>query len=142
MTIKGLYRKVQAMDTDKIIDAAFDNTMEALADINRDRLLDGIKADGSEMPFYSERSVIQFGKEPGPIRLLDTGSFQEQITAKRNGNVISTTSLDSKTQMLIDEERYSPIFGTFGPYKKKYQDIDLRPALNKGVTKATGLKFK
>ena len=129
------------MNTEKVITDAFDATLPELADVNRDHLLDGIKGDGSEMPFYSEKSVTQFGKPDGPITLFDTGSFQEQIEVTRSGNVLTTTSLDSKTEMLINEERYNPIFGLSGQYKQKYQDLDLRPAFNQGITAATGLKF-
>lgn len=135
-----MYLRVKKLDTKRLINEVFDETLEELADINRDRMLDGVKANGVKMPDYSARSVSEFGKLPGPIRLLDTGEFQEAIKVTRTGDVLITESLDSKNDMLVlhyGEE----IFGTFGQYKQKYQDIDLRPALHRKITAATGLKF-
>jgi len=141
MTITGLYNKVSTMDTSKVIDSAFDQTLEKLADVNRERMNDGVKADGSIMPNYSPVSVNVFGYPPGPIKLKATGAFQAKIGVKRKGNVLSTESSDEKNFMLESTERYSPIFGTSGSYKKQFLDEALRPALNKGITLATGLKF-
>lgn len=140
MTIKGLLRKVESMNTDKVIDSAFDQTLTDLVGLNQDRMLAGVRSDGSEMPHYSNRSVTEFGKEPGPIRLFDTGIFQESISVKRSGNVLTTISTDSKNDMLVKE--YGPeIFGTGGVYKKQYIRENLRPALNKEINLITGLRF-
>ena len=141
MTIKGLHRKVSAMSTDKVIDQAFDQTLEKLADINRERMNDGVRADGSIMPNYSRTSVEVFGYPPGPIKLKATGAFQAGIGVKRSGNVLSTESTDEKNSMLESTERYQPIFGTSGDYKKQYIAESLRPALNKEINAQTGLKF-
>ena len=43
------------MDVNKIIDRSIDNTVDAMADINRERMLSGVDADGKVMPFYSKR---------------------------------------------------------------------------------------
>lgn len=140
-TINQVYQRVKALDTNQLINEAFDETLDELADINRDRMLDGVKANWVKMPDYSARSVTEFGKLPGPIRLYDTGEFQQAIKVTREGDVLITESLDSKNDLLVynyGEE----IFGTFGQYKQKYQDIDLRPVLHRKIENATGLKFK
>lgn len=140
MTIKGLYKKVQALNTDKVIEDAFDNTAVELADINRRRMNDGVRSDGSEMPFYSIVSQDLFDKPDGPITLHDTGAFQSAVTATREGSVIHTTSEDPKTELLV--EKYgTKIFGTGGEYKKQYIKENLRPALNEQINIKTGLKF-
>ena len=129
------------MNVESLIKQALSETKEGLADVNRDRMLDGVKANGVKMPDYSLRSVNEFGKIPGPIRLLDTGSFQQNIKVNIQGQVVITESLDSKNDLLVNN--YGPeIFGTFGQYKAKFLDIDLRPVLHKLITKATGLKFR
>lgn len=139
-TINQVLQRVKRMDIQEVINNAFDSTLDELADINRDRMLDGVKASGVPMPDYSIRSVTEFGKPPGPILLFDTGDFQQNIRVTRRVDVIVTESLDSKNDMLV-REYGDDIFGTFGQYKKKYQDIDLRPALHQKITQATGLKF-
>lgn len=144
LTFKGLYDRVAKMDTDKIINQSIDNTLTELENINRERMNDGLRADGSEMPTYSFISQKVYGYPDSPIKLKATGAFQAGIQAKREGNVISTTSTDPKTKKL--EKKYGENYGTsvFGlskDYKKQYQDDHLRPELHKGITAATGLKF-
>ena len=141
MTITALLNKFLALDTEKVIENAIDNTAVELADINRTRMKDGVKSDGVLMPTYSKTSQEVFGKPDGPITLFDTGAFQASITATRNGNsIITTQSADLKNDLLV--EKYSnKIFGTGGEYKKNYIKNNLRPAFNEGINLATGLKF-
>ncbi len=145
MTPKGLYDKIAAMNINEIIDKAFDVTADNLADINRERMNDGLRADGTEQPHYSYISQKVYGYPDEPIKLKATGAFQAGIEVKRDGNVIHTSSTDPKTKKL--EKKYgeaygTSIFGTSGDYKKQYLADHLRPALHKGITAATGLKFK
>lgn len=139
-TILSLLKKVQALDTDKVINEAFEKTTGALEDINRERMLDGVRSDGSIMPNYSFISQTVYGYPNEPIKLKATGAFQRSIIVKVQGNSIIQESTDKKNDMLV--ERYGEeIFGTGGDYKKEYQDEHLRPELNRGITQATGLKF-
>ena len=48
---------------------------DAIVNANTDQLWAGIKADGKNMPDYSQTSVNAFGKPSGPIRLYDSGDF-------------------------------------------------------------------
>lgn len=136
-----MYLRVKSVNVDSLIKQALSETKDELADVNRDRMLDGVRADGVKMPDYSLRSVNEFGKIPGPIRLLDTGAFQQNIRVNIQGNVVITESLDSKNDLLVNNYG-EEIFGTFGQYKQKYLDLDLRPVFHRLITKATGLKFK
>jgi len=138
--ILSLLKKVQSLNTDKVINDAFDNTMDAYEEINRERMQDGVRSDGSTMPNYSFISQTVYGYPDEPIKLKATGAFQAGLEAKRNGDSIGITSTDSKSDML--EDRYGEeIFGTGGAYKKAYQDEHLRPAMNRQITEVTGLKF-
>ena len=140
MTIAGLYRKMEALNTEKVITDAFDETLPDLVNINRERMTDGVRADGSIMPFYSKTSQAVFGYPNTPIKLKATGAFQAAIEVKRSGNVLTTDSTDEKNGML--EGRYGKeIFGTGGSYKKQYIDENLGVAFRKNITTTTGLKF-
>lgn len=140
MTIKGLLNRVENLDTNKIAEAAIEATATDLAEVNRERMLDGVRADGSIMPTYSYISQTVYGYPNTPIKLKDTGEFQAAIKVTVDGNVVTTDSTDEKTGMLMD--RYGDIFGTYGPYKAAYVSESLRPAFNGGITAAIGLKFK
>lgn len=99
-------------------------------------MLSGKRADGTTMPPYSYNSVIIYGKDPGPIKLFDTGDFQQNIFIEVQGNSIFTKSRDSKNDMLVRE--YGDIFGTYGPFKSEYLSV-LQPVLTSEFKKAIGL---
>ncbi len=138
MNIIALHNRLQKFDSAKAIDNAIDATVNDLVELNRDRMAEGLRSNGVVMPYYSTASVVKFGKEPGPILLLDTGSFQQNIVVKRDGDVIDTFSRDSKNDMLVEiyDEK---IFGTGGNYKKQYIRENLRPALRVEIKIGTGL---
>lgn len=139
MTIYGLIEKVKGVDVEKVIETAFDSTALALADINRERMLDGVKADGSIMPFYSPVSQSKFGYPNEAIKLKATGAFQTAISVTRQGESIITDSTDEKSAML--KERYGEqIFGTGGSYKQQYIEESLQPSFIAEIREATGLK--
>ena len=144
LTFKGLYDRVAKMNTDKVINESFDNTLTDLENVNRERMNDGLRADGTVMPTYSYISQVAYGYPNSPIKLKATGAFQAGIIAQREGEIIKTTSIDPKTMKL--EKKYGEAYGTsvFGlskDYKKQYQDDHLSPEINKKITAATGLKF-
>lgn len=94
-------------------------------------MLEGLRADGSSMPFYSKTSVEVFGYPPGPIRLKNTGEFQAAIKVEVGFNSIKTSSIDPKTEML--EKKYgTEIFGLDTEGKSEYV-ADLRPVFIKRV---------
>lgn len=140
MTIIGLSKRIDKLNTDLVIEKSFDATAEDLAQVNRERMLDGKKADGSDMPNYSFVSQTVYGYPDAPIKLKDTGDFQRSIVVTLIGNELVTESTDEKNEMLL--ERYGEdIFGTYGVYKRDYLENSLRPELNKQITEVTGLKF-
>lgn len=139
MTIAALLTKVQSLNIEDVVNSTFDETAKDLADVNRERMLDGVRADGSIMPTYSKVSQEKYGYPNSPIMLKATGDFQSAISVERQGSILSTDSSDYKSQML--KERYGAIFGTYGDYKKQYLEDNYRPVFNQKVTSATGLKF-
>jgi hypothetical protein len=73
-----------------------------LSRYNRERLLKGQKSDLSFLPNYSPSSVNNFGKQPGPIKLYDTGDFQKSIKPNFGNEAFEMEATDSKTDMLQD----------------------------------------
>lgn len=138
MTIAALERKIKSVNFDKLIHDSLENTKGSLADINRERMLDGVRADGSIMPTYSYISQTVYGYPNSPIKLKATGAFQAAIKVDVLGSVIKTDSTDSKSEML--QERYGiEIFGSGGDYKKQFIKESLNPEFISNVHKATGL---
>ena len=63
-----------------------------IAEYNRQQLQEGERADGTGLPDYSSTSVNIYGKEPGPIKLFDTGAFYASIEAVIVDDVIAIVS--------------------------------------------------
>jgi hypothetical protein len=140
MKFYQLYQSLNQLNTDKVIDQSIDQTLPDLEDINRERMLNGVKSDQTLMPIYSKTSQTVFGKANIRIQLYDTGDFQKAIFSERDGNKIITDSEDYKSEIL--KQKYGEfIFGTGGEYKRKYIKDFLRPEMNKEITSLIGLKF-
>lgn len=137
-TVGTILRKVKKTDILGVAVAAIRLTQDDLADTNRARMQDGLRADGSEMPMYSYISQTVYGYPNTRIKLRDTGEFQDHIIISVNGQKIKTTSTDYKTKILT--ERYGgEIFGTFGVYKNAYINEFLKPAFIKLMRNSIGL---
>lgn len=140
MTIVSLHKNLTNLDTDKVITEAFNDSADDLAQINRERMLDGKRADGTTMPDYSPVSVKVYGYPPGPIRLKATGAFQAAVKVEVRNDVVSTGSTDNKSETL--QGRYGNIFGTYGPYKIEFNNQYLGPRVREKISNLLQLKFK
>ncbi len=132
---------MESLDTEKIVIETMQESSDTLADLNAEQINTGLKADGSEMPEYSFRSVFQYGKQPGPMRLRDTGAWQAGIYAKVQGDKVVFDSTDGKDQMLTD--RYGEnIKGLSEKYKAEAIREKVRPVFKNKIEQATGLLMK
>ena len=138
-TVVSILNKVQRADIAKVSIDAMRLTQDDLANTNRDRMNDGFRADGTEMPIYSYISQTVYGYPNTRIKLRDTGSFQDSIivSVDASSKRVKQTSTDNKTTMLV--ERYGDIFGTFGVYKNSYINEFLKPAFIKLMRNSIGL---
>lgn len=138
MNLIDLHEKTKKIKNDVVINRAIDNTLDSLVEVNRLRMNEGIKADGSYMPIYSFISQTVYGYPNSPIKLLATGAFQAAMLAKRSGAFIIVDSEDSKTEMLI--QRYGEeILGLTAKhyynknlsdeFKNQYLEDDLQPEI-------------
>ena len=132
---------MESLDTEKIVIETMQESTDTLADLNAEQINTGLKADGSEMPDYSFRSVFQYGKQPGPIRLRDTGAWQAGLYAKVQGDKVLFENTDGKDQMLTD--RYGEnIKGLSEKYKAEAIREKVRPVFKNKIEQATGLLMK
>lgn len=140
-SIFGLLNRIEAVDTDKIAEEAMQESAEKLADLNAEQINTGLKADGSTMPDYSFRSVFQYGKQPGPIKLRDKGDWQAGLYVKVEGSAVVFGSTDPKDDML--RQRYGDeIEGLSEKYKAEGILEAVQPAFTAKMEAATGLKMK
>lgn len=110
---------------------AIEETATAAAVAQRHQLQRGERSDGSFLPDYSFRSVFQYGKPPGPIRLYDTGDFYRGILIDVRQDIFILDSADPKSTML--QNRYGKeIFG-FGKDARIEYIYVLKPAFYKQI---------
>lgn len=92
------------------------------------------------MPNYSPVSVEVYGKPAGPIKLYETGAFYRGFMLDVNGNILTITSDDPKTDMLY--KRYATlkhnIFGLNQGFQREYTPV-LRTAFLKRTRASYGL---
>lgn len=134
-------RKFEALNTDQVIEEVLIESTGQMADLNAEQINQGVKADGSQMPDYSFRSVFQYGKPPGPIKLRDTGAWQQGLYARVAGDKIEFSSSDGKNDKLID--RYgNQIVGLSEKFKAEVIRESIRPGVKQKIFDATGLIMK
>lgn len=124
-TINNIQDRLRAFDVVKETKNILEKTKGQVTDLNRERMLEGKRADGSQMPNYSPISVSVYGYPPGPIRLRNTGAFQRAIKIDITANTIIQESTDFKSDIL--QARYGEkIFGMDKESKAEYAN-SIRP---------------
>lgn len=130
-TASELLAKMQKVDILLSAQIAMEKTADTATAIQREQLSEGKKSDGTEMPEYSFRSVFQYNKDPGPIKLYDTGAFYRGIGFDVRHDIYILESDDNKTMML--KKRYGPdILGLNVESKQKYI-VTLKPVFIREV---------
>lgn len=121
---------------------------EIIADLQATQMSRGERADGTKFPDYSERSIKEFGKPPGPWKLYDTGSFYSLIEIIRyDSRGWTLTSLDDKTDLIKAKVRkrlgtsQDKVFGLNDTSRDDFTMPHFRPELKKQMEKQSGLKF-
>ena len=102
--ISELKARIEAIKKDLVFSLvdAYTEAAPAIEDKVAEQLQRGERADNVVLPNYSLRSVAQFGKPAGPIRLFDTGDFYEGIRAIPEVDGLLIEGFDSKTGLLQD----------------------------------------
>jgi hypothetical protein len=80
---------------------AVKDSSDVISDLQAIQLSKGQTKQGGELPYYSKSSIENFGKQPGPWKLFDTGSLYRALKVVEinpNGWTITT---DSQTASLI-----------------------------------------
>lgn len=100
--VRTLRNRIAKLDLDIATERALKARQEEISDLNRDQLRIGMRSDGSFLPPYSSNSVNKFGKQPGTIKLFDTGAFYDGIRPEFKKSEFDITDTDQKTDMLQD----------------------------------------
>lgn len=117
--------KLLKVDLPFSMTAAMEDTASEAVEQQRGQLAQGLMSDDNYLPDYSFRSVFQYNKPPGPIRLYDTGDFYRGMLLDVRQDIFILESADPKSTML--QNRYGGnIFG-FGTKAQAEYILTLKP---------------
>lgn len=134
-----LIENLNNLDIEKVVTQSISITAPTIAELNREQLKSGKRADNSNMPNYSKSSVNLFGKPAGPIMLFDTGNFHASITVQVKGDEIITTAKDLYN---LSDKYTDEIYGLADPQQEIYNENVFYSELATEIEKETGLKFQ
>ena len=124
---RALANAVATLDLADILEEVFDDVSEQIIDLQKEQLRSGIDAKGKFMPDYHPLTIMK-KKEMGVVLehkgviLFDEGDFYSGIFKGANKGVLSLSSIDFKTEMLIN--RYGKdIFGFNNDSIEKLKEI-------------------
>lgn len=145
LTIHGLKRRFESLDTEKVINATMDKSLDALTEKNKEQMFAGFDKTGNKIsPKYRKNKYARIKNEMNPTPgfgtpdLKVTGDFYAGMATVRDGNVLNEFSTDYKNEWL--DEKYDP-FGLGGDYKKEFMEETLHPNLISEANKTIGLKI-
>ena len=134
-----LIENLNNLDIEKVVKQSISITAPTIAELNREKLKSGKRADNSNMPNYSDASVNLFGKPQGAIMLFDTGNFHASITVQVKGDEILTTAKDLYN---LSDKYTDDIYGLADVQQEIYNENVFYPELSTEIEKETGLKFE
>lgn len=136
--VLDLIQNINNLKVDRLAKQSIARTSKIMADLNREQLQSGKRADNSTMPNYSAASVKIFGKPAGPIKLYDTGAFHDSIQIDVGSDEIEFLAKDE--HKLI--ERYTDeVLGLGDKQQEYYNEEIFYPEFAEEIEKETGLKF-
>jgi hypothetical protein len=131
---------------------AVKDSSETIADLQAMQLSKGQTKQGGELPYYSKSSIENFGKQPGPWKLFDTGSLYRALKVVEINPSGWTITTESETAKLIFPKlakkgyKRTDVLG-LNPETRKGGATNeplaptIRRNLFKDMRKQTGIKF-
>jgi len=137
-TAMDLFSGLSEVNVSREVLSAIGRTSKEIAELNREQLLHGKRADGTNMPDYSYISVKTFGKPDGPIMLYDTGAFHSSMQVDVGGDEFEILAED---KYRLEERFGEEIYGLTPNSQEYYNQEVFFPELANSIENQTGLKF-
>lgn len=106
-TALEILAKLQKINVTEAAQVSIRETNIEAVNAQQQQLAQGLKADGTYQDDYSARSVREFGKPPGPIKLFDQGGFYKGLKIEVVGDKFNINSTDEKNDYL--DIKYRPL---------------------------------
>lgn len=138
ISVAEVLRRLESFDIVEETRSIVEAHTVALADMNREQLMDGLDSSGKKMDRYKNdayaRKKYQMNSRPGyGIRdQKKTGRFHEGVYAKTTSTAYVLSSSDSKTKLITDRDG-EVIFGLTGENKTIFRKNTLRSGLLRAI---------
>jgi hypothetical protein len=162
MTIAGLKRKFDTLDTDTLINNALSGTQNDIRDLNLEQMYDGKTSKGVDItpsyvddPYWDEhggRAAAQaysdwkdkitpsLRRNPGTPNLFINGYYHSSISViAGKESIVWASSFNSEPDI---RSRFKHIYGLGGRYKTIYLREYLAPILRDRMFELTGLLMR
>lgn len=161
MTIKGLYKRIEGLNTDQLAAASLQKTTGRILDANLDQLLNGLDKEGNSIrPTYQEDPFFDSPEEaqgysdwkdrispfsairkPGTPNLFINGHYHSTIRVEVKGDKIVYGS-DFAEADDIEDKYNDKLYGLNPESRKRFIEEVLRPVWKRHMEIATGLKLQ
>lgn len=137
---------LNSVDIDDACKKALTKNTELIADMNAARIVQGRRANGSEiLPEYAPLTIEIKKTKSGPsaitdhVTLYDEGHFIQKVYAEMKGDELEQGSKDVKSESL--EKKYgATIFGTSEEDQEELVNQNLRYDVYEAINQQTGLE--
>jgi hypothetical protein len=159
MTIRGLYNRIQKVDTDNIAEESLERCGDELITYELDQLLDGKTSTGEDItpsylndPYFKSKEAAQrysdwkdkisptSNRKKGTPNLYINGYYHNTIRVEvTDGKVIWSSSFPDASEIEI---KFKKIYGLNEESRQEFIPLILRPIFKKNIEAATGLAMK
>lgn len=144
-TFGELLDNLNGMDLEEISKRALDETVDRIADLNREQLKAGFTSTGNRLRPYRSKNYAAVKNLMNPLPglgnpdFLVTGAFHAKIQAERFGDNIGVHSYDQKAEDLEARDGADNIYGLTEDNHSKYVEEDLSPVYYREVRESLKL---
>lgn len=159
MTIRGLYNKIQTVDTNKVVQETMEQTTDEILTYNLNQLIDGKTSTGEDItpsylddPYFKTREAAQrysdwkdrispaSKRKKGTPNLFINGYYHStRRVSIVDGKVVWTSSYKGAGDI---ERKFKNIDGLNKDSRSEFIPLILRPVFRQKMEAAIGLKMK
>lgn len=143
-TVKKFLDRIQKLDMHRVVKTTLGEKRELMPELNRDQMMHGKRADGSDIEppytYFTRLEKKKRGMDPNVVTLYDRGDFHRGIYVDIGSDSLEIDSMDSKSDSL--KEKYGEsIFGLTNESKAEFLG-EAFPVFRKKVESALKLEMK
>lgn len=141
-SLGDLLEALNNLDLEEVAEMAIEETLDSIADRNREQLLNGFTSAGTRLGKYRSYKYALAKNALNPLPGLGnpdfklTGDFHRAIKAELFNGTVGVHSYDSKAEKLEDRDGADNIYGLEAEQHRQYVEEDLSPVYYSHIHKS------